>query len=75
MQICAFGAYAHNRSLNELVKLSSWFRYIKVLLARRLLDIPIQILVDVLFIMLINVKLPTIVGILTFISTINFVLS
>ena len=30
---------------------------------------------DVLFIMLINVKMPTIVGILTFISMINFVLS
>ena len=28
VQICAFGAYAHNRSLNELVQLSSWFRYI-----------------------------------------------
>ena len=30
---------------------------------------------DVVFIMLINVKMPTIVGILTFISRINFVLS
>ena len=30
---------------------------------------------DVVFIMLINVKMPTIVGILTFISMINFVLS
>ena len=29
VQICAFGAYAHNRSLNELVQLSSWFRYIQ----------------------------------------------
>ena len=46
-----------------------------ILLARRLLDIPIQALVDVLFIMLTNVELPTIVGILTFISTINFMLS
>ena len=46
-----------------------------ILLARRLLDIPIQALVDVLFIMLTNVKMPTIVGILTFISTINFMLS
>ena len=46
-----------------------------ILLARRLLDIPIQALVDVLFIMLKNVKMPTIVGILTFISTINFMLS
>ena len=33
------------------------------------------ILSDVVFIMLINVKMPTIVGILTFISKINFVLS
>ena len=46
-----------------------------ILLARRLLDIPIQALVDVLFIMLTNDKMPTIVGILTFISTINFMLS
>ena len=38
------------------------------MLARRLLDIPIQALVDVLFIMLTNVKMPTIVGILTFIN-------
>ena len=30
---------------------------------------------DVVFILLINVKMPTIVGILTFMSTINFVLS
>ena len=30
---------------------------------------------DVVFTMLINVKMPTIVGILTFISRINFVLS
>ena len=30
---------------------------------------------DVVFIMLINVKMPTIVGILTFMSMINFVLS
>ena len=30
---------------------------------------------DVVFIMLINVKMPTIVGILTFISRINFVIS
>ena len=30
---------------------------------------------DVVFIMLINVKMPTIVGILTFMSRINFVLS
>ena len=30
---------------------------------------------DVVFIMLINVKMPTIVGILTFISRLNFVLS
>ena len=30
---------------------------------------------DVVFIMLINVKIPTIVGILTFMSRINFVLS
>ena len=30
---------------------------------------------DVIFIMLINVKMPTIVGILTFMSRINFVLS
>ena len=30
---------------------------------------------DVVFIMLINVKMPTIVGILTFMSTINFMLS
>ena len=30
---------------------------------------------DVIFIMLINVKMPTIVGILTFISMINFMLS
>ena len=32
-------------------------------------------LLDVVFIMLINVKMPTIVGILTFMSKINFVLS
>ena len=32
-------------------------------------------LVDIVFIMLLNVKLPTIVGSLTFISRINFVLS
>ena len=30
---------------------------------------------DVVFILLINVKMPTIVGILTFISRINFMLS
>ena len=30
---------------------------------------------DVVFIMLINIKMPTIVGILTFMSRINFVLS
>ena len=30
---------------------------------------------DVVFIMLVNVKMPTIVGILIFMSTINFVLS
>ena len=30
---------------------------------------------DVVFIMLINVKMPTVVGILTFMSRINFVLS
>ena len=30
---------------------------------------------DVVFIMLINVKMPTIIGILTFMSMINFVLS
>ena len=30
---------------------------------------------DIVFIMLINVKMPTIVGILTFMSRINFVLS
>ena len=30
---------------------------------------------DVVFIMLINVKMPTIVGILTFMSMINFMLS
>ena len=30
---------------------------------------------DIVFIMLINVKMPTIVGILTFISIINFMLS
>ena len=46
-----------------------------ILLARRLLDIPIQALVYVLFIMLTNVKMPTVVGILTFISMINFMLS
>ena len=34
-----------------------------------------SILSDVVFIMLINVKMPTIVGILTFMSRINFVLS
>ena len=33
------------------------------------------ILSDVVFIMLINVKMPTIVGILTFMSRINFMLS
>ena len=33
------------------------------------------ILSDVVFIMLINVKMPTIVGLLTFMSRINFVLS
>ena len=32
-------------------------------------------LLDVVFIMLINVKMPTIVGILTFMSMINFMLS
>ena len=32
-------------------------------------------LADVVFIMLVNVKMPTIVGILTFMSRINFVLS
>ena len=45
------------------------------MLARRLLDIPIQALVDVLIIMLTNVKMPKLVGILTFISTIKFMLS
>ena len=30
---------------------------------------------DVLFIMLINIKMPTVVGILTFMSMINFMLS
>ena len=34
-----------------------------------------QSFLDVVFIMLINVKMPTIVGILTFVSRINFVLS
>ena len=62
-----------------LVQLSSWFQYIHFvrinLLARRLLDNPIHALVDVLFIMLTNVKMPTNVGILTFIRTINFMLS
>ena len=32
-------------------------------------------LLDIVFIMLINVKMPTVVGILTFMSKINFVLS
>ena len=43
------------------------YRQIKKFLASNLLD--------VVFIMLINVKMPTIVGILTFMSRINFVLS
>ena len=43
------------------------YRQIKKFLALNLLDI--------VFIMLINVKMPTIVGILTFMSRINFVLS
>ena len=47
----------------------------EIMLARRLLDIPIQALVDVLFIVLINLKMPRIVGILTFVSMINFMLS
>ena len=43
------------------------YRHIKKFLA--------LILSDIVFIMLINVKMPTIVGILTFMSRINFVLS
>ena len=39
---------------------------------KKFLDLSLS---DVLFIMLINVKMPTIVGILTFMSRINFVLS
>ena len=38
----------------------------------RLFDSPCS---DVVFIMLINIKMPTIVGILTFMSRINFMLS
>ena len=38
-------------------------------------EVPVLSLSDVLFIMLINVKMPTIVGILTFMSRIHFVLS
>ena len=36
---------------------------------------PVAYISDVVLIMLINVKMPTIVGILTFMSSINFVLS
>ena len=39
---------------------------------KKFLDLSLS---DVVFIMLINVKMPTIIGILTFMSRINFVLS
>ena len=50
-----------------LIKTNTHYRQMKKFLA--------IFLSDVVFIMLINVKMPTIVGILTFISRINFVLS
>ena len=74
VQICALGAYASSHSLNIHVQLSSGFRYIHFI-GYATFVYPIQALVDDLNIMLINAKMPTIVGILTFISTINFVLS
>ena len=74
VQICALGAYAYSHSLNIHVQLSSGFRYIHFI-GYATFVYPIQALVDDLNIMLINAKMPTIVGILTFISTINFVLS
>ena len=69
MQICALGAYAYSHSLNIHVQLSSGFRYIHFIGYANFVY-PIQALVDDLNIMLINAKMPTIVGILTFISTI-----
>ena len=68
VQISALGAYAYSHSLNIHVQLSSEFRYIHFI-GYATFVYPIQALVDDLFIMLINVKMPTIVGILTFISS------
>ena len=46
--------------------------FIKTKILKKLLALSLS---DVVFIMLINVKMPTIVGILTLMSRINFVLS
>ena len=74
VQIYALGAYAYSHSLNIHVQLSSEFRYIHFI-GYATFVYPIQALVDDLNMMLINAKMPKIVGILTFISTMNFVLS
>ena len=56
----------------EVVKL---IRLIKTTILKKNKDVLAYKLTDVLFIMLINVKMPTIVGILTFMSMIKFMLS
>ena len=58
VQICALGTYAYSHSLNIHVQLSSVH-----FIGYATFVYPIQALVDDLFIMLINAKMPTIVGI------------
>ena len=67
------GDYKKNFMLNSTEhEISTAHKKLKYLQMKKFLAVSLS---DVVFIMLINVKMPTIVGILTFISRINFVLS
>ena len=56
-------------------QLSTKFQLLEKLKYRQINKFLALSLSDVVFIMLINVKMPTLVGILTFVSRINFMLS
>ena len=80
--ICRIRLNYSNYHGNEVVKLFSCSTLLsmelQMLIKTKMLkikDFLVLILSDVVFIMLINVKMPTIVGILTFMSKINFILS
>ena len=64
--------FMHHSTEHEISTAHKNYKKLKHRQMKKILALSLS---DVVFIMLINVKMPTIVGILTFMSRINFVLS